>query len=169
MGKEGVKIIREIDVKKVVELLNAALSEEWLAFYQYWLGARLMEGPMRTAIEAELLKHADEELGHAVLVVDRIIQLQGTPVLSPQDWFKLSDCKYFPPKDVYIETILDENLQGERCAIERYQQIADFTDGKDYATYRMATQILNDELEHEQDLEDWIQDIKQMKTHMLKH
>ncbi len=168
MGKEGVKIIHEIEVKKVIEMLNSALSEEWLVFYQYWLGAQLMEGPMRTAIEAELMKHAQEEFGHAALVATRIIQLDGIPVTSPQDWFKLSKCKYFPPTDLYIETILKENLSGERCAIETYQTIANYTDGLDYATYRMATQILSDELEHEQDIEDWLQDIKQMKEHIAK-
>lgn len=168
MGKEGVKIIHEIEVKKIVQMLNAALSEEWLAFYQYWLGARLMEGPMRSAIETELLKHAMEEFGHATMVADRIIQLEGMPVTSPQDWFKLSKCTYFPPKDLYIETILKENLSGERCAIDTYQEIANYTDGLDFATNRMAAQILSDEIEHEQEIEDWLQDIKQMKEHLTK-
>ncbi len=168
MGKEGVKIIHDIEIKKVIEMLNAALSEEWLAFYQYWLGARLMEGPMRTAIEVELLKHAQEEFGHATLIADRIIQLEGIPVTSPQDWFKLSKCKYFPPTDLYIETILKENLHGERCAISTYQEISKYTDGLDFGTCRIAQQILSDELEHEQDIEDWLQDIKQMKEHLTK-
>ncbi len=168
MGKEGVKIIKEIEVKKIIDMLNGALSEEWLAFYQYWIGAQLMEGPMRTAIEAELMKHAQEEFGHAALVAERIIQLEGIPVTSPADWFKLSKCKYFPPTDFYIETILKENLSGERCAIDRYKEIADYTNGLDYSTYQISTQILSDELEHEQDIEDWLQDIAQMKKHMTK-
>ncbi len=166
MGKEGVKTLKSLDVKKLIKMLNAALSEEWLAYYQYWLGARLMEGPMRTAIEAELLKHADEELGHATLLVNRIIELDGTPVLSPDEWTKTGNCKYYPPSDVYIETILDDNLKSERCAIDHYKEIADYTDGIDHATHAIATQILRDELEHEQDIEDWIQDILQMKKHL---
>lgn len=166
MGKEGVKIIKGLDVNELIKMLNAALSEEWLAYYQYWVGARLMEGPMRTSIEAELLKHADEELGHAQLLIDRIIELDGTPVLSPDEWTKLAACKYFPPTDPYVEAILDQNLKGERCAIERYQQIALFTDGKDYATHEIAVQILADELEHEHDIEDWLTDIQQMKLHI---
>ncbi|MCG8571805.1 MAG: hypothetical protein MJB14_16840 [Spirochaetes bacterium] len=32
----------------------------------------------------------------------------------------------------------------------------------------MATQILNDELEHEQDIEDWINDINVMKENFKK-
>jgi len=44
MGRQAVNIL-SIDVKKLTEMLNAALAEEWLAYYQYWIGARLMEGP----------------------------------------------------------------------------------------------------------------------------
>jgi bacterioferritin len=54
MGQKGVDILG-VDGKKLVQMLNAALSEEWLAYYQYWIGARVMEGPMRSEIEPELL------------------------------------------------------------------------------------------------------------------
>ena len=47
----------------------------------------------------------------------------------------------------------EQNLKGERCAIQRYQEIADFTAGKDHSTHQMAVQILNEELEHENDIE----------------
>lgn len=162
MGIKGIEILN-LDVKKLIELLNKALSEEWLAYYQYWIGAKVMEGPMRTEIEKELLVHANEELGHAELLVTRIIQLGGTPVLNPEKWSKLSDCKYEEPVDPYIETILNQNLNGERCAIKRYKEIADYTNGKDHVTHQIATQILNDELEHEQDLEDWLTDLERIK------
>ncbi len=168
MGKEAIKVASSVDVKKLIKMLNAALSEEWLAYYQYWIGARLMEGPMRSEVEPELLVHADEELGHAVLVVDRIIQLGGTPVINPVDWTKLARCQYDEPSDPYIEVILDQNLKGERCAIKRYQEIADFCAGKDHATHQIAVQILNDELEHENDIEAWIADIKRMKDEFRK-
>ncbi len=167
MGKQGIKV-SSVDVEKLVGMLNAALSEEWLAYYQYWIGARLMEGPMRSEIEPELLLHADQELGHAVLVVNRIIQLGGTPVINPMDWPKHAGCAYEAPTDPYIEVILEQNLNGERCAIQRYQEIADFTNGKDHATHQMAVQILNDELEHENDIEDWITDIARMKEEWKK-
>ncbi|MBN2518934.1 MAG: ferritin [Bacteroidales bacterium] len=167
MGKEAIKVA-SIDVNKLLEMLNAALSEEWLAYYQYWIGARLMEGPMRSEVEPELLVHADEELSHAVLVADRIIQLGGTPVINPKDWTKLARCSYDEPADPYIEVILEQNLKGERCAIQRYQEIADYTAGKDHATHKMAVQILNDELEHENDIEAWIADLDRMKEEWKK-
>lgn len=167
MGRKAVDIL-DIDVKKLIEMLNAALSEEWLAYYQYWIGARMMEGPMRSEIEPELLLHADQELNHAVIVVDRIIQLGGTPVLNPKDWLKLARCGYDAPEDPYIEVILEQNLNGERCAIQRYKEIADFTNGKDHTTHQIATTILNEELEHEHDIEDWITDINRMKEELKK-
>jgi bacterioferritin len=167
MGKQGINILK-VDIKKLLKMLNAALSEEWLAYYQYWIGARLMEGPMRSEIEPELLVHADQELNHAVLVVDRIIQLGGTPVLNPTDWPKLGRCDYDAPVDPYVEVILEQNLKGERCAIQRYKEIADFTSGKDHTTHQMATTILNEELEHEQDIEDWLNDMARMKDDLKK-
>lgn len=167
MGKHAVKIAN-LDVKKLIDMLNSALSEEWLAYYQYWIGARMMEGPMRSEVEPELLLHATQELNHAVLVVDRIIQLGGKPVLHPKDWFKLAGCDYDAPTDPYIEVILEQNLKGERCAIKRYQEIADFTTGKDHATYQMAVSILNEELEHENDIEAWIGDLERMKEEWKK-
>ena len=152
----------------LIKMLNEALSEEWLAYYQYWIGARVMEGPMRSEIEPELLVHADQELNHAVLVVDRILQLGGTPVLNPSQWMKLSGCDYDEPIDPYVETILQQNLKGERCAIQRYQNIAEFTYGKDHATHQIAINILNEELEHEEDIESWIADLERMKEDFKK-
>jgi bacterioferritin len=167
MGKRGREILN-LDVDKLIGMLNEALSEEWLAYYQYWIGARLMEGPMRSEIEPELLLHANQELNHAVLVVTRIIQLGGTPVLNPAEWTKLARCTYDEPNDPYIEVILEQNLKGERCAIQRYQEICEFTSGKDYTTFQMANTILNEEIEHEQDIEDWINDLGRMKDDFRK-
>jgi len=167
MGAHGIEIVG-VDVQKLIGILNGALSEEWLAYYQYWIGARLMEGPMRSEIEPELLLHANQELNHAVLVVGRIIQLGGTPVVHPADWFKFSQCEYDAPTDPYVETVLNQNLRGERCAIKRYKDLADFTNGKDHTTHQMATSILNEELEHEQDIEDWITDLRRMKEDIKK-
>ncbi|MDL2256651.1 ferritin [Bacteroidales bacterium OttesenSCG-928-I14] len=166
-NKKGVDIL-SLDVEKLVAMLNAALAEEWLAYYQYWIGAQLVEGPMRSQVEAELIEHATEELVHADLLVKRIIELDGTPVLDPAEWPKLARCKYEAPTDPYVEVILDQNIRGERCAIQRYQEIAAYTDKADYVTHAMAIQILADEVEHEKDLEDFVTDITLIKEEWKK-
>lgn len=167
MGKKA-REIANLDVDKLLEMLNAALAEEWLAYYQYWIGARVMEGPMRSEIEPELLLHATEELGHAELVVNRIVQLGGTPILDPAEWLTHAGCGYEVPNDPYVEAILKQNLTGERCAIQRYEGIAKYTEGKDFASYEMAITILNDELEHEHDIEDFLNDINRMREDFKK-
>lgn len=167
MGKKAIEIA-SLDVEKLIQMLNEALAEEWLAYYQYWIGARMMEGPMRSEIEPELLIHANEELAHAELVVNRIIQLGGTPILNPADWPKFARCEYEVPNDPYVEAILEQNLKGERCAIQRYEEIAEYTNGKDHSTYQMAISILNDELEHEHDIEDWLKDIERLREDIKK-
>jgi len=100
-NKKGVDILT-LDVEKLIEMLNAALAEEWLAYYQYWIGAQLVEGPMRAEVEAELMQHAQEELNHADMVAKRIIELNGTPVLNPDQWTKLARCKYDAPTDPFM-------------------------------------------------------------------
>lgn len=167
MKQETAEVLN-LDVQKLIEMLNGALCEEWLAYYQYWIGARVIEGPMRSEIEAELLEHADEELSHAVKLVTRIVQLGGTPVLSPDQWTRMARCRYEAPTDPYVETILEQNLRSERCAIERYRDIADYSDGIDYTTAKMAVEILEDELDHEQDILSYQQDIATLKKTLDK-
>jgi bacterioferritin len=80
MGTKGREIVG-MDVEQLLKLLNRAFADEWLAYYQYWLGAKVVKGPMKEAVIAELLQHATDELRHADMVAGRIIQLGGTPVL----------------------------------------------------------------------------------------
>lgn len=159
MGKKGVEILT-LEVNELLTLLNKALSEEWLAYYQYWVGTRIMKGPMHGDIEAELLVHAAEELHHAEWLIDRIIQLGGTPVLSPDEWTRLADCPYEAPVDPNVDAILKQNLGSERCAIQRYEELSKFTEGRDFVTFNIVTKILAEELDHEEDIESWMEDIR---------
>jgi len=161
MGTRGREIVG-IDVEQLLKLLNQAYASEWLAYYQYWLGAKVIKGPMKDAVVAELTLHATEELNHAVLLSNRIIQLGGTPVLSPKDWFALSPCAYDAPADPYVAVLLDQNIAGEQCAITTYKNLMDATKDKDMVTYNMALTILEQEVEHEEDLQSLREDLELM-------
>ena len=51
MARESVKILQgKLDVESLISQLNAALAEEWLAYYQYWVGALVVEGAMRADV-----------------------------------------------------------------------------------------------------------------------
>jgi bacterioferritin len=161
MGTKGIQIIG-MDVAKLIEELNKALADEWLAYYQYWLGAKVVKGPMREAVVAELTEHAADELRHAGMLADRIVQLGGTPVLTPEDWYKVTNCGYDAPADPFVRKIVEQNIEGERCAIEVYKKLTDMIKDADPITYNMALEILADEVEHEDDLEAILEDIDLM-------
>lgn len=83
---ETAQHISKVNRGELLNILNVAFSEEWLAYYQYWIGAQVAKGPMRKIIAEEFIEHANEELKHAQWLSDRIIQLGGTPVIDPDEW-----------------------------------------------------------------------------------
>jgi bacterioferritin len=151
-----------MDVDKLLVLLRRAFSDEWLAYYQYWLGAKLVKGPMKDAVGAELLQHAGEELMHADMLAMRILQLGGTPVTKPEDWYELTNCGYDAPDDPFVKTLLVQNIKGEQCAIGVYKRLMDITRDADPITYNMVLQILQQEVEHEEDLQALLEDFELM-------
>lgn len=64
---------------------------------------------------------------------------------------------------------MHDNLLAERCAIERYKKLCDLTDNTDYETFRMSRDILQEEIEHEQELEDFLDDLEKAKEFMISY
>ena len=152
--------IAGVDVPELLKMLNKAYADEWLAYYQYWVGAKVAVGRMRGIIAKELEEHAGEELEHATKLTERIITLGGTPLLTPQDLIKESECGYAAPSDPLTKKLLEQNIKGEQCAIMTYKKILDYVSGKDPVTYHLVLDILEDEIEHEEDLEAMLADMQ---------
>jgi len=161
MGTRGREIVG-MDVDKLLALLNGAFASEWLAYYQYWLGAKVIKSPMKAAVAAELNLHATEELNHATLLATRIVQLGGMPAPNPRQWFDISPCAYEAPEDPYVSVLLKQNIAGEQCAISAYKNLMDVTKDKDMVTYNLALTILEQEVEHEEDLQSLQEDLELM-------
>jgi len=161
MGTKGIEIVG-MDVGQLIKLLNKAFADEWLAYYQYWIGAKIAKGPMRDAVVAELIQHAADELRHADMLTLRILQLDGTPLLKPEDWYEWTNCGYEAPEDPSVNALLAQNIKGEQCAIGVYQKLLEITRDKDPITYQIAFEILRDEVEHEEDLQAIVEDIEIM-------
>jgi len=167
MARVGNSIIKGLEVKEIIDTLNKAYADEWLAYYQYFIESKVVKGLMKDAAITELNQHAADELRHATMVADRILQLGGTPLLHPNDWTKYSNCGYDAPNDFDVVSILKDAIKGEQCAINTYSNILDLTRNKDIVTYDLVSQILADEVEHEEDLQalhdditEFVQDIK---------
>lgn len=161
MGTKGREIVGQ-HADRVIELLNKAFADEWLSYYQYWIGAKVVSGPMKDAVIAELMQHAADELRHADMVSNRVIQLGGKPVTTPKRWIEFANCGYEEPADPFVRKILEQNIDGERCAIGVYHAILNEVNGKDPVTYNLVTQILQDEVTHEEDLQALLEDLKFM-------
>jgi len=161
MGTKGREIVGK-DLDQIIESLNKALADEWLAYYQYWIGSKVARGPMSGAVAAELSEHASEELDHAEKLTKRIIQLGGTPILKPEDWYKLTNCGYDTPENPDVKVLLDQNIRGERCAIGVYNKMLEELKDVDPITYHIILEILEDEVEHEEDLENLKEDMDMM-------
>ena len=159
MAKRGNSIIKGLEIDEIIKVLNRAYADEWLAYYQYFIEAKVIKGIMKDAAIAELNQHAADELRHANMVADRILQLGGTPLLNPKDWFTHTNCGYEEPKNFDVVSILKDSIKGEECAISTYSAIADMTRDKDIVTYDLVSEILADEVEHEEDLQALYEDI----------
>jgi len=169
MARRGNSIIKGIDINDIITGLNRAYADEWLAYYQYFIEAKVIKGIMKDAAIAELEQHAADELRHANLVADRILQLGGTPLLNPQDWFTHTNCGYEEPKNFDVVSILEDSIKGEQCAISVYSNLAELTKDKDIVTYDIVSQILADEVEHEEDLQALFDDITEFITDIKKN
>jgi bacterioferritin len=118
MGTKGRAIVGT-NADRLVELLNEAFADGRLSYCQYWLGAKTVAGPMKGAVIAELIQHAANEFRHADLVSNRIIQLGGTPLRSPEQWFHTINCGHDAPMDPYVGKILEQG----RCRSPRGPRI----------------------------------------------
>ncbi|MFA7083033.1 MAG: ferritin-like domain-containing protein [Arcobacteraceae bacterium] len=168
MARVGNSIIKGIEVQELIRVLNKAYADEWLAYYQYFIESKVVKGIMKDAAIVELNQHAADELRHATMVADRILQLGGTPLLNPQEWFKHSNCQYETPNNFDVVAILQDAIKGEQCAIQTYSGILELTRNKDIVTYDIVSQILADEVEHEEDLQALHDDISEFVSDLKK-
>ena len=163
MAQNVIKNLQEkgIDVQATIQMLNKALADEYLAANQYLAPIGLSVGKLRPEIEAEFQKHYEEELKHAQMLKDRIIKLGGIPLQSPEEWYAYTNCGYTKPTDYNTKVLVAQNLEAERKAEDVYEAICKACkDAGDLITFHISRKILEDEQEHEQDLEDFLNDME---------
>ncbi len=139
--------------QNIVTLLNKALADEWLAYYQYWIGSKIAKGKLEEEVIEELVEHANDEKRHAEIIVKNILELCGVPILEYNKISKRSFCGYIaPPSNGDLKLILEQNIESERCAINVYKRLLRDI-GDEYKNLRKDLSIiLSEEKEHEQDL-----------------
>ena len=154
---------QHLDIEKLIKALNEALAEKWLAYFQYRMAARAIELSTHSEIESELKSLANEELSHAEKIAECIFQLGGTPVTHPRDWYNFASNVSRESESPHIEKILDQIVNDELCAVQRYHSLAETTKGIEEKTYKIVIAILKNELEHKDKIQLWIKHIKIIK------
>jgi bacterioferritin len=98
--------------QQLIELLNEDLAREYQAIIAYVVYSQVLKGAEYMNIAAELVKHAGEELQHALLISKQIDYLGGMPSVSPKP-VKTSD----KPREM-----LQADLDNENETIRNYRQ-----------------------------------------------
>lgn len=143
---EGYKADRET----VLKLLNGALATEIVCVLRYKRHYFMASGIHADSIAQEFLQHANEEQGHADLIAQRIVQLDGAPDFSPTGLLSRSHSEYAEGKD--LVDMITEDLVAERIAIDTYRDMINYLGTDDPTTRRMLEGILAMEEEHAEDL-----------------
>jgi len=154
MGKKARAIVKA-NIKEVIEDLNAAYSDEWLAHFQYWYLAKWMTGIDADTLKSVLQEQSADELGHAGKIADRILQLGGRPVAHPSQLLKSCGCGFKePPADpTDLKRVVKDVLEAEACAIEFYSRMAAKYRTTDLVTHELFEDLLKDEVSDEEQWE----------------
>ena len=138
----------------IVALLNGALATELVCVLRYRRHHYTADGLASPAIAQEFLVHANEELGHADRLAQRIVQLGGEPDFNPEGLLSRGHADYDESKD--LTAMIRANLVAERIAVESYRQMIALLADKDSTTRRLLEDILADEEKHADELKDWL-------------
>ena len=154
MGKKGREIV-ELDIKKLIEELNRAYADEWLAHFYLLHAAHMVSGINSQEISEVFKKSASEELTHASSIAERIIQLGGTPVAKIEEIANVSHIKRFDfPKDSSdLKAFIQIFLEAERTVIDAYNELLKKTQQKDIVTHELVEHLLEEEVADEEELE----------------
>ncbi|MCH8329630.1 MAG: ferritin-like domain-containing protein [Nanoarchaeota archaeon] len=132
-----------ITKEKLIELLNMDLTKEYAAAIQYIQHAAVMTGAQFGDIIKELKIHANEEIGHAMVLAGQIDFFGGDPSVD------VSEIK----TDKDNITMLKQDLAGEEDAIVRYKlRVEQAEQLKEFALAQQLRTILAVEQEHAMDL-----------------
>ena len=139
---------------QVVEQLNARLAEELTAINQYFVHTEMCEnwhyGGLADAVKARAIV----EMKHAEQLIERILFLDGRPIVSKLNEISIGDS---------VPKMHTNDLAAEVDAVKAYNEsIRVCVDLKDNGTKELLESILADEEDHVDWLEAQLAQIEQV-------
>lgn len=129
--------------EELISLLNEDLSREYQAIISYVVYSQVLKGAEYMNIAAELEKHAQEELSHALIIAEQIDYLGGMPAIHPKEVRTSENAKEMLRFDLENET---ETIRNYRVRVRQCDALGEF------AMAEHIREILMQEQQHQIDL-----------------
>jgi bacterioferritin len=140
---------------KIIDALNHLLSFELAAMDQYFLHAQMYEDWGYTKLYERIAHEFDDEKGHATVLIQRLLFLEGAPDMQTRTGFQIgSDVPSMLESDLRVEYAVADALRETiaLCEVE-----------KDFVTRDMLLTLLDDtEMDHAHWLEQQLRQIKHL-------
>ncbi len=139
---------------KLLETLNSLLADELTAINQYMVHAEMCESWGYEKLAKVIEQRAIQEMRHAEKLISRILFLEGRPIVSQLRQISIGD---------EVPKMFAHDHKAEFDAIKAYNEAIKLAgEVNDFATREILESILNDEDKHIDEIEETLDQIKQM-------
>ena len=150
------------DREQLLEMLRKAYWMEMETVLSYTANSINPDGVRAQEIIESLQEDIQEELGHAQQFGQRIKELYGV-VPGSMDFAAEQDFLQPPDHQTDIVHVIKGVIEAEKGAIDHYNEIIGFCDGKDFVTQDMVIAILHDEEGHRRLFEGFLREFEAEK------
>jgi len=139
--------------QQIIDALNTLLANELSAMDQYFIHSRMYKDWGLNKLFERIDHEVEDEKGHASLIIERILFLEGTPDMVTRDGLQVGkDVPSMLQNDLNVEYAVGALLKKTMALCETQQ---------DYVTRAMLQQLLDDtENDHAKWLEQQLRQIK---------
>jgi bacterioferritin len=149
-------LIREMEIQEIIDALDSLHTQSWVVVHlSLALKDRLEGQAAYFLLSKELEDKAKKSMKHAKKLAERIAELGETEIGNPTEFVMLSPLKRFsmPSSNSNVNVILSYILELEQSIIRRYDDFLYRIRDKDYITYHVLREILEDKVRGESKIE----------------
>ena len=129
---------------EILKILDEVFQEEMGGMIRYLHYSFMIVGPNRIPIQKWFRDQANESMGHAILIGEKITSYGGHPTLKAAE---------VPETHSHLlDKILEECVSFETRGLDLYKKIVEKA-GNDIALEELARQLVREETEHLDELE----------------
>jgi bacterioferritin len=141
--------------QRVIDGLNSLLAMELAAMDQYFIHSRMYDDWGLSKLFARIDHEVDDEKGHAALLIERMLFLEGTPNMVTREGLKIGS---------NVEEMIESDLRIEYEVGNRLKEVIKICEEEqDYQSREILQKLLEDtEVDHAHWLEQQLRLIKML-------